>query len=348
MKILFYTDVHLCESESLVRARGLEYTARIENCVESVNWAEQLADQQQCDLIICGGDFFDKAKISAEEVTAATHSIKCSTLPHYMIVGNHEMQSAVYYNTLRSINSSNIEVVSEQKVIPTENADIVLLPYIPTDVVLDLKDYLPNDDKKKFVFSHNDISGIQYGQYMSTVGIDVNTIDDNCELFVNGHIHNGGWFSKSGINLGNLTGKNFTEDAFKYKHQAAIIDTNSGTIQLIDNPHAFNFYKINIKDDKSLKMLANLGKNDVVSITSDIKYADSIKQILEQNNLKFYRISYSYDSLQGVSTEEAFKAEFISQDHITQYITFAKEKIDNSPLLLDELQKIFGGTSNEH
>ena len=47
MKILFYTDVHLCESESLVRARGLEYTARIENCVESVNWAEQLADQQQ-------------------------------------------------------------------------------------------------------------------------------------------------------------------------------------------------------------------------------------------------------------------------------------------------------------
>ena len=226
MKILFYTDVHLCESESLVRARGLEYTARIENCVESVNWAEQLADQQQCDLIICGGDFFDKAKISAEEVTAATHSIKWSTLPHYMIVGNHEMQSAVYYNTLRSINSSNIEVVSEQKVIPTENADIVLLPYIPTDAVLDLKDYLPNNDKKKFVFSHNDISGIQYGQYMSTVGIDVNTIDDNCELFVNGHIHNGGWFSKSGINLGNLTGKNFTEDAFKYKHQAAIIDTN--------------------------------------------------------------------------------------------------------------------------
>ena len=74
MKILFYTDVHLCESESLVRARGLEYTARIENCVESVNWAEQLADQQQCDLIICGGDFFDKAKISAEEVTATVNA----------------------------------------------------------------------------------------------------------------------------------------------------------------------------------------------------------------------------------------------------------------------------------
>ena len=52
MKILFYTDVHLCESESLVRARGLEYTARIENCVESVNWAEQLGIEKNCDMVM--------------------------------------------------------------------------------------------------------------------------------------------------------------------------------------------------------------------------------------------------------------------------------------------------------
>ena len=39
-----------------------------------------------------------------------------------------------------------------------------------------------------------------------------------------------------GYNIGNLTGQNFGEDAFKHKHQACILDTDNGSLQWFTNP----------------------------------------------------------------------------------------------------------------
>ena len=72
MKYLIYTDVHWSTYSSIIRSRGDIYSKRIENLIESVNWAEKLATTNGCDEIICLGDFFDKPDLNSEELTSLT------------------------------------------------------------------------------------------------------------------------------------------------------------------------------------------------------------------------------------------------------------------------------------
>ena len=72
MKILIVGDVHWSTYSSIVRSRGKKYSTRLENLINSVNWAERIADEENCDRIIYLGDFFDKADLTAEEITALT------------------------------------------------------------------------------------------------------------------------------------------------------------------------------------------------------------------------------------------------------------------------------------
>ena len=47
-------------------------------------------------------------------------------------------------------------------------------------------------------------------------------------------------------NIGNLTGQNFSEDAFVYGHKIIIVDTSEWKFYLLENPFAMNFYKIDL------------------------------------------------------------------------------------------------------
>ena len=46
------------------------------------------------------------------------------------------------------------------------------------------------------------------------------------------------------LNLGNLTGQNFGEDAFKYNHSACILDTNNLKLTFMRILWLLIFYKI--------------------------------------------------------------------------------------------------------
>ena len=112
----------------------------------------------------------------------------------------------------------------------------------------EIKDYfgpIPQG-MKRVILSHNDIAGIQMGAFLSKEGFSLNDIDENCDLFINGHIHNCGWVSEKAFNIGNLTGQNFSEDAFRFEHVAVILDTDTLHMDWYENPHAFNFYKIDL------------------------------------------------------------------------------------------------------
>ena len=110
------------------------------------------------------------------------------------------------------------------------------------------------------VFSHNDIAGLQLGKYISKNGFTINDINSNCSLFINGHLHNATKYNNI-VNVGNLTGLNFSEDAFRYKHSVYILDTDTLTITEFENPFAFNFYKIT-----SLQQFSELKSNSVITI----------------------------------------------------------------------------------
>ena len=60
------------------------------------------------------------------------------------------------------------------------------------------------------ILSHNDIKGYDLNGHILTSGYELSEILDCCKIFINGHLHNGGWLVKDKVvNLGQLSGKYF-------------------------------------------------------------------------------------------------------------------------------------------
>jgi DNA repair exonuclease SbcCD nuclease subunit len=220
LKILVVGDVHWSEYSSIIRKRGDKYSKRLENLINSLNWVEDLAEQQRVDKVIFLGDFFDKQTLNAGEISAL-QEVVWSTIPHDFIVGNHEG-----LNETLDISSAHIfKFIPNARVIDKPVFDcgfgyqFLYLPYCKEEDRKSIKywkDYFTSgywttqEVKHTIVFSHNDVK-IQYGLMPATIGYDIEDIDTNCTYFLNGHLHNSGKFSSKGYNIGNLTGQNFVK-----------------------------------------------------------------------------------------------------------------------------------------
>lgn len=344
MKILFLTDVHFSTYSSILRKRGKRYSLRLENCCASVSWAENLAEKLGANLIVYGGDFFDKSELTAEETTALQDIYFSESCPHYVLVGNHEMKTrdrelstAHLFNTLYG----KFTVIDEPKTIREEGQYITFLPYISEDERKPISEYI-KCEKKPVVFSHNDIAGIQMGQFISKNGFTLEEIEDNCALFVNGHLHNGTFITKSICNVGNLTGQNFSEDGFTYKHCAALVDTIKLTIELYENPYAINFYKISVKEnfgEQSLVDLLTTLKNACVMFNVAEGDINRVKEIVNNlSNIITYKVATRI--AQGEQACEHNIVELSSIDHIEEFKKYVISELGESDLLSKELQEL--------
>ena len=73
MKILLYTDVHFNTYSSILRKRGDKFSKRLETLISSLNWIERIGEEQNVDLEICLGDFFDSPNLTAEKLKVPKH-----------------------------------------------------------------------------------------------------------------------------------------------------------------------------------------------------------------------------------------------------------------------------------
>lgn len=345
MKILIYTDNHFSVNSSIIRSRGKKYSIRLENQIESINWAEKLAEEKNCDQIIHLGDFFDRADLISEEISALK-DIQWSKLPHTFLVGNHELGSNnLEFNSLNAL--SKIGKIIDKPTIETGfKYELFYLPYTLESNREPLKDiiektsqeyytdrWITQEVKERIILSHNDISGIQYGQYQSKQGFDIKEIEENCSLFVNGHLHNQTQISKKILNLGNLTGQNFSEDGFKYSHSIAILDTNDLSIELINNPYAFYFYKIDSYEDLVKNQNKFNNKYSIATVKVKInEVADA--RILCDKLFKEYRLLTIFDN---ENVKEDSISELTSTDHIEQFKKFIQEFMGNDENIIKEL-----------
>lgn len=337
MKILIVGDLHLCEYSSILRSQGTLYSTRLENCVASVNWCEALALERGCEKIVYLGDFFDRSDLNAAELTAVS-DIDWVNIPHYFLVGNHEMgMNTLEWSSAHIFKKAGTYVLDKHTMIDSEDLQICFLPYVLEENRKPLSNYFGSrNGKKRVIFSHNDIAGIQMGQFISRAGFTVSEIEENCDLFINGHLHNGSRITEKIINVGNITGQNFGEDGFKYKHKAFILDTNDLRCETYENPYAINFYKID-----ELKDLTNVYNAVVtVKVTSDI--APGLKQQIDEDpNIIASRLIVDYVR-QG---ENKDIKELLSIDHLEEFKTFVLDQLaDNSNLDLvrEELGYIYG------
>ncbi len=353
MKLLVFGDVHYSSYSSIIRSRGEKYSMRIENILKSMKWVEDLAYNFGCDAIVGLGDFFDKAELNSEELTALDEII-FNNIPHYFLVGNHEVgTSNLKISSARVLGlGNNLNVIDEPSVFnPSSDTQLCFLPYIFEADRKTLNEYFPQSVANKIVFSHNDLKGIQMGKFLSSEGFDIKDIEANCRLFINGHLHNGTTIGKNIINLGNLTGQNFSEDADRFPHNVLILDTEQFSVEWIENPYAFRFYKLDFSDcwDESCDQhifgaLSAIGPNAVATIKVNTESKFIVEDLIStMPNIVESRIIVDMSAsqqVQFIKNETDF-----SVDHIKQFSDYVKEQLGTSKEVLEELVVVTGGIS---
>jgi fumarylacetoacetate (FAA) hydrolase family protein len=172
---------------------------------------------------------------------------------------------------------------------------------------------------------------------MSKTGFSIEEIEANCDLFINGHLHNGQAITPKVINLGNTTGKDFGENAFMHSHYIAILDTSTMSLEYIENPYAYNFYKVDINTEADLACLKSLKANAVVSVKCAQSLVEKVRQVIEETA----NIIYSRVILIRQYEETAESTELdLSVDHLARFIECCKATIENSTILEEELSEI--------
>lgn len=341
MKICLFTDNHWSTYSSLIRHQGKQYSARLENQILSLNWVESLAIQHECSEVICLGDFFDKPELTAHEISAL-QEIKWNGLHHRFLVGNHEMGiNNLKYNSANIFNLiPNSEVISQPGVLKlshgdniTPDTELCFLPYILESNRQPLSYYfgVKSDYVTRVIFSHNDIAGVQMGPFKTVNGFSVEDITNSCNMFLNGHIHNGGAITNSIINLGSLTGQNFSEDASVYDHCAYIFDTETLSLTGYVNPNAFNFYKLECLDSVSLPAFK---ANPVVTCKTSPSLVTEVRENLNKVNA-IYRLITVNDNVDTTTVLED-----LTVDHLKKFKEFIFEKLGSTADIVSEVEEI--------
>ena len=352
MKILVVGDVHWSQYSSILRKRGEKYSYRLENLIQSVNWAEQLAYETNCELIVYLGDFFDRAEINSEEISALKEIVWASK-PHYFLVGNHEAgRGDLLYNSANLFGIANFNIISDIKTLHIDDFHrIIFLPYILEENRKPLEEYIEPYPYDTIIFSHNDIKGFQMGNFLSKEGFDINNIESNCSLYLNGHLHNGDKVTDKIINVGNLTGQNFSENAFRYDHSVIIFDTSNLSCAVYENPYAVNFYKLDFtvnNDIDYINYISGMMKsNCVATIKCNEEDVDYIRKRFDPNH-RDDLIPYNCNMVEtriivqsnindkSVNT----KNENIHVNHLEQFSNYMIDYFGRSEILEYELQKV--------
>lgn len=340
MKIGLSSDWHISQYSSILRNQGEKFSLRLEQLIKSINWAESLFEQKGCAYHICLGDAFDKAELNADEISAVKE-INWANLYHYFIVGNHEMASSDLYSNTTNLFSllPHSEIFdSPTMLFPKTNCRIFILPYILNSHRKSLEEYLSiYDYKPDIILSHNDIKGIQLGNFISKEGFSIEEIQNNCSLFVNGHLHNCGKIANGIYNIGNLCGQNFSEDAFNYKHNVWILDTETKSVEVFENPFAFNFYKIDFTAPHSKNILDKIGNNAVLTIKCFENEFEELNSKLKENpNIITMRFIIEREIVNVTNAEEVS----LSVDHLSQFESYVKSNLGTTDLILSELQEV--------
>ena len=328
MKIAICGDIHISKTSSIIRTRGEKYSTRIENCIKSIEWFEQVAKEKGCEREVFLGDTFDKPQLD-DEILTAIKDIEWNNLLKYFIVGNHESSvNGLAYNSVKALECkedvhNNFRTIVAQPdcvFLPNENVQLHFLPYVIESDRKPLTEYFEFDKKyKHIIFSHNDIKGIQMGPVVSKTGFDIKEIEDNCDLFINGHLHNGEKVTDKIINLG-------------------ILDTETLQYEYIENPYAFKFYSLEIDNPKLLDLIDTTESNAVVSIKCSTDLVNDVKEKLStKDNILTYKITTIANSL---STTKVDRVEDFTMNHLEKFVQCVKEKIGTNNIIDFELNEV--------
>ena len=346
MLVLFVTDPHGFQDSSILGSLGDQDSTRLENLINSVDGVEQHAWDTGCQGVIYSGDFFDSSVVNSEEMSALKN-IKWAPISHLFLSGNHETSvGSLEFSTADLFNLCPNSVVMntpQHYEIEGANIELCFLPYILERDRKPLNEYFDKPHGKRIIFSHNDLKNVQYGAFLSTEGFTVEEIEENCDLCFNGHIHHCGYVSQKIINGGNLTGQNFTEDAFKFDHCAQVIDTDTLHVDFYKNPYAFNFYKLDCRKyntiDEIVPVISDLKDNAVITVTVKSVLGALVKDYLSdvpKDHVREYRVITEHEA----GTVDISASVLEAVDHLKQFENYVLANIGTSDVVKEELMNV--------
>lgn len=299
----------------------------------------QVFKENGCSIVVCLGDMTDKSSLTSEEITAMSQLE--GIREHLLLVGNHcRSDKSGKINSLNLVSDS----IFEPRVETLGGRKFLFLPY--NSSLVDLSLYKDID----VILSHNDIKRYDLGGHFSIEGYELTTIVDHCKLFINGHLHNGGWLVNNRVvNLGQLSGMNFSSCGGQWEPSIGILDTETLDLEIIENPYAYRFKKETfdtlVKLRNYIKSLPDVGRY-VLQVKVPSSIIDSARSILSKSE-KVDAFRLLILKSEKVKTQEVRKSQEVFENKniytkLREFIsTKSQTKYDSdiAKSIIDEIEK---------
>lgn len=322
-KFIFITDNHYCINSSVVSGRKSgRFSDRIENQIKSLEWVNSFNLP-----VIHGGDFFNNSIITSEEQSSLS-LIKPFIKDWVFLRGNHE--SAGEFDLLGALGERVIRVPT---VATIGGMKALFLPFNSTESDI--------NGKYDLIIGHVGLEGIPFG----AKGLDFNLIDQSCDFFLNGHLHNRVELNKNKWNTGSLTAQNFSDDCLAYRKGLVIVDTVNKSLEFVENPYAFNFFKLTWRDYLNKYKSSPIGEalrrpTSCISMSCSEGEKSDILASGEFSSVYYLRVS---EDQPKQKTVEPSSKQIVELDHVSKFKKSFLEKVGESSVVLEELAEVLNG-----
>lgn len=318
-KVIFIADNHFCISSSVITGRGEVFSDRLENQIESIKWVDSFGLP-----VYHLGDFFDKPILTSEERTALDQ-VKDIVSKWTFLLGNHEYSGD--FDQLGSLNGNYIRIPTEMNLYGLKT---LFLPFNSSEEDI--------NDTYDLIAGHLGLKDIPFG----AKGLDFNVIDQACDIFLNGHLHNRLKLGENKWNMGSLTAQNFSDDCLEYRKGLVILDTETKSLEFVENPFAFNFFKFDYRDfdkfdDKQKRSITS--PRSCISMSCGEGQKNEVLHKGPFGDVYYLRISEEVKSVETVKINKPVEG----LDHLNKFRKSFIEKAGNSPIVLEELAEVFNG-----
>ena len=263
-KIIISADIHFCKRESLV-------DDRYPFLLDSIAWVDDLEADVHLDL----GDMFNTSSLSAEDV-AVLEKLKFKNVWH-CVSGNHEQDGQ---NSLLKY-FRDLHMIYERPQLKNFGRDIgwvLFIPYVREPKPLDeLLSKLPVGEQV-IVCSHCEFVGMFGAKHGYSVA-DISN-DTRIKMWFNGHYHQRMLLSENVIVVGNLLGKNFSQNFDP--HGVAVYDTVSNKVEFVENPHALVFGKMDTGNPACRDIRKLIEGDKVRRYVLAIQTEDELKDMIKE------------------------------------------------------------------
>ena len=268
-----------------------------------MQWARSLFKEKGCGLIINDGDFLDSDVIKSETSHVIAEIFKDNAQEEILLLGNHEMRDANgQFNSLSILsNYPKLRVINKlTKITLSDGTNLIFQPYTSKmENIKKLTDLLDETKGKKILFSHLTYSNLP-DVYMPGLGeIDYNVVKDRADLIFNGHIHTA-FETANFIQVGTLTGLNFSDDYTYHRPGVIIFNTETLTWERIENPKAILYQKTNVTNLKNLKDL----DRSIIRVDCPAGQSEKIREQLEKVKCLRYKLKVLVDENTKVVAED--------------------------------------------